>query len=86
MISKKSTPFDGKEVFKDSLGEIAKQELISEEFITQLNDCLNDFLNQTSKSKRKQKTLTFNIKININFNKNKKAEKFEPTASLLYEF
>ena len=35
---KKSTQFDVKEVFKDSLGEMAKKELISEEMITKLND------------------------------------------------
>ena len=43
---KKSTQFDVKEVFKDSLGEMAKKELISEEMITKLNDFLMKIPNQ----------------------------------------
>ena len=37
---KKSTQFDVKEVFKDSLGEMAKRDLISDEMIVKLNDFL----------------------------------------------
>ena len=43
---KKSTQFDVKEVFKDSLGEMAKKDLISEEMITKLNDFLMKIPNQ----------------------------------------
>ena len=35
---KRSTQFDVKEVFKDSLGEIAKRDLISDEIMFKLND------------------------------------------------
>ena len=37
---KKSTQFDVNKVFKSSLGELAKKELISEEMITKLSDFL----------------------------------------------
>ena len=80
---KKSTQFDVKEVFKDSLVEMAKRDLIKDEIIVKLND----FSNKTSKSKMKEKTFTFNVNININFNKNKKEkiEQYEPSAPPYYE-
>ena len=43
---KKSTQFDVNKVFKDSLGQMAKKELISEEMITKLNDFLMKIPNQ----------------------------------------
>ena len=43
---KKSTQFDVKEVFKDSLGEMAKRDLISDEIIVKLNDFLTKLPNQ----------------------------------------
>ena len=43
---KKSTQFDVNKVFKNSLGELAKKELISEEMITKLNDFLMKIPNQ----------------------------------------
>ena len=43
---KKSTQFDVKEVFKDSLGEIAKRDLISDEIIFKLNGFLTKLPNQ----------------------------------------
>ena len=43
---KKSTQFDVNKVFKCSLGELAKKELISEEMITKLNDFLMKIPNQ----------------------------------------
>ena len=42
----KSTQFDVKEVFKDSLGEMAKRDLISDEIIVKLNDFLTKLPNQ----------------------------------------
>ena len=43
---KKSTQFDVKEVFKDSLGEMAKRDLISDEIIVKLKDFLTKLPNQ----------------------------------------
>ena len=43
---KKSTQFDVKEVFKDSLGKMAKRDLISDEKIVKLNDFLTKLPNQ----------------------------------------
>ena len=43
---KKSTEFNVKEVFKDSLGEMAKRDLISDEIIVKLNDFLTKLPNQ----------------------------------------
>ena len=43
---KKSTQFDVKEVFKGSLGEIAKRELISDEIIFKLKDFLTKLPNR----------------------------------------
>ena len=43
---KKSTQFDVKEVFKDSLGEMAKRDFISDEIINKLNDFLTELPNQ----------------------------------------
>ena len=46
MILKKSTQFDVKELFKDSLGEMSKRDLISDEIIVKLNDFLTKLPNQ----------------------------------------
>ena len=43
---KESTQFDVKEVFKDSLGEMSKRDLISDEIIVKLNDFLTKLPNQ----------------------------------------
>ena len=43
---KKSTQFDVNEVFKDSLGQMAKRDLISDEIIVKLNDFLSKLPNQ----------------------------------------
>ena len=43
---KKSTQFDVKEVFRDSLGEMSKRDLISDEVINKLNDFLTKLPNQ----------------------------------------
>ena len=43
---KKSTQFDVKEVFKDSLGEMSKRDLTSDEIIVKLNDFLAKLPNQ----------------------------------------
>ena len=43
---KNSTQFDVKEVFKDSLGEMSKRDLISDEIIVKLNDFLTKLPNQ----------------------------------------
>ena len=43
---KKSTQFDVKEVLKDSLGEMAKRDLINDEIIGKLNDFLTKLPNQ----------------------------------------
>ena len=48
---KKSTQFDVKEVFKDSLGEMSKRDLISDEIIVKLNDFLTKLPNQKKKEK-----------------------------------
>ena len=48
---KKSTQFDVKEVFKESLCEMAKRDLISDEIIVKLNDFLKNFPNQKKKKK-----------------------------------
>ena len=48
---KKSTQFDVKEVFKDSLGEMSKRDLISDEIIVKLNDFLTKLPNQNLKKK-----------------------------------
>ena len=44
--NKKSTQFDVKEVFKDSLGEMSKRDLTSDEIIVKLNDFLTKLPNQ----------------------------------------
>ena len=44
---KKSTQFDVNKVFKNSLGELAKKELISEEMVAKLNDFLTKTKNKT---------------------------------------
>ena len=46
MMNKKSTQFVLKEVFRDSLGEMAKRDLISDEKIVKLNDFLTKLPNQ----------------------------------------
>ena len=43
---KKSTHFDVKEVFKDSIGEMAKRDIIGDEIIVKLNDFLTKLPNQ----------------------------------------
>ena len=43
---KKSTQFDVKEVFKDSLGEMSKKDLLSDELIVKLNDFFTKIPNQ----------------------------------------
>ena len=43
---KKSTQFDVNKVFKNSLGELAKKDLISEEMVAKLNDFLMKIPNQ----------------------------------------